>query len=86
MKYNTEEIYDKLLVAIENSGIDIPESIPDDLDLTEYISDSLQFVSLVINIEEELGIVLPDDFLLIDNFHSLTGLVNQLHELVETYK
>lgn len=86
MKYNTEEIYKKFLVAIEYSGIEIPESIPDDLDLVECISDSLQFVSLVINIEEELGIVLPDNFLLIDNFHSLTGLVNQLQELVEADK
>ena len=82
MTISAHYIKEKLLVAIENSGIELPETA-DDIDLTEFIVDSLQFVSVVINIEEELGVVLPDDFLLIDNFRSIIGLVNQLKELVE---
>lgn len=83
MRLSTHYINEKLLIAIENSGIEIPKITTDDIDLTEYIVDSIQFVSMVINIEEELGVVLPDEFLLIDNFRSIIGLVNQLKELVE---
>ena len=40
-----------------------------DIDIAEEIEDSLQFVSLIVEVEEELQIVLPDEFLILNNFH-----------------
>lgn len=71
-----------VLEVLENMGImldDIEQT--EDIDLTEYIIDSIQFVSFIIELERALDIVLPDNFLLIKNYGSLNTLCEALEEL-----
>lgn len=75
-------IEEKVANAIEIAGINAPVQLPDDVDLSLYIEDSLQFVNLIITLEEILNITLPDEILLIDNFHSLLGLICMIKEII----
>lgn len=62
--------------ALSNIGILIDEeTIDEDIDLTEYILDSLQFVSFIIELENELNIELPVEVLQYDKIRSLNGFV-----------
>lgn len=83
LNYKEDDVKTKLLIAIENSGVELPKTNAEDIDLVNFIYDSVQFVSMVVNIEEEFDIVLPDEFLIIDNFHSISGMTQQLIELIE---
>jgi len=76
-------IEERVVNAIETAGINAPIQLPDDVDLSLYIEDSLEFVSLIITLEETLNITLPDEILLIDNFRSLLGLISMIKEITD---
>lgn len=76
-------IEQKILNAIQAVGIIIEGFPENDIDLAMLLEDSIHFVTLIVTIEEELQIVIPDDFLLIDNFHSLNGFISMLEEVVK---
>jgi len=72
-----KNIRDIVYEVIDEMGIyiDITE---EDFDLSEYIVDSLQFLTFVINLEERLGIEIPDDLLLYDKMYSFNGYCRML--------
>lgn len=72
-----KNIRDIVYEVIDEMGIyiDITE---EDFDLSEYIVDSLQFLTFVINLEERLGIEIPDDLLLYDKMYSFNGYCKML--------
>ena len=49
-----------------------------DLDLREYIVDSLQYVYFIVELENRLGIELPDEILLYENLTSINGFANMV--------
>lgn len=68
--------------VLENMGIILDETEQEeDLDLTEYIVDSIQFISFIIELERVLNVVLPDNFLIFQNYHSLNALCGALKEV-----
>ena len=79
---NLLTIEERIVNAIEAAGINAPIQLPDDIDLTLYIEDSLEFVNLIITLEEMLDIILPDEILLIENFRSLIGLISLIKEII----
>lgn len=72
-----------IIEALISLGVDItPESQEkEDLDLTEYITDSIQFAGFIIELEDELGIELPYDYLSNENMRSLNQFTRLIAEL-----
>lgn len=71
-----EKIYELLC----NVGINVNEA--GKIDDTIKVMDSLQFVSLICDIENEFDIFIPDDFLIQNNFESLDDFVEQIERQI----
>lgn len=70
------DVREKLLNILEDSGIFIDRDniqSEHDIDLREYITDSIQFISFIVEIEKELNMEFPDECLLYDKIASLNG-------------
>ncbi|GHV15158.1 hypothetical protein FACS1894219_11920 [Clostridia bacterium] len=77
-----DEIKKVILSALDEIGVyfdDQDIKSETDIDLREYIVDSLQFISFVVELEHQLCVEYPDDLLLYDNIASLDGLSNAIY-------
>ena len=71
-----------ILNILNEIGISIDdEDISSDFDLSEYFIDSIQFITFIVELENELGFALPDDFLLFDKYRSFNALCGVLVEI-----
>ncbi len=52
-----------------------------DFDLREYVVDSLEFVSFIMEIEQHFEIEIPSELLIYDNIKSTVGFANMINEL-----
>ena len=78
------EIKNIILDILDKSGIYIdPTEMNEDLDLREYILDSLQYVYFIVELEERLQIELEDEILLYDNLSSINGFVNMIINMIQ---
>lgn len=75
------DIKEKLIACFEDVGIFIDFSEEDDIDLREYIDDSLQFISTIIAIEENFKVEFPAELMLYDNLASLNAFCKIIEEL-----
>ena len=67
-------IKNKMIEILNNLGNSITELDGEtDIDLQEYIVDSLQFISFILSVEESFGIEFPDEMLQIENIKSLNA-------------
>lgn len=74
-----ENIKKQIFEIFDENGIYITESeMQKDIDLREYLVDSIQFVYFIVELEERLGVELPDEILIYDNLSSLNGFVNMV--------
>ena len=72
-----------ILDFFEENGVYIGEvNENDDIDLHDYIADSMQYVYFIVELEKKLGIELPDQVLLYDNLTSLNGFSNFIEKLL----
>lgn len=53
-------------------------------DLTQFGIDSITFIHIIIALEEELGIEIPDDFLLLPKLNTIKKMVKVLSFLLKT--
>lgn len=65
--------------ALDTVGCFVPEG-NEDFDLREYLFDSLTFISFMIEIENLLGISLPDEVLNFELLASFNGFVELIGE------
>lgn len=63
----------------ENENGDVTS---DDVDLRNYISDSIMFISFIIELEKKFDIEFPDELLLVDSLSSLSGFSYLLVEII----
>ena len=71
-----------IIPILSNIGILIDEQMETfDVDLIEYILDSIQFISFIVELERELNIEFPDELLLYDNIRSLNGFISLIENL-----
>ncbi|MCK9626651.1 MAG: phosphopantetheine-binding protein [Bacteroidales bacterium] len=70
---------EKLIKVLELSGIIIDSKSETDIDLRGYITDSLQYISTIVSIENEFDIEFPDEVLKYDSLMSL----NAFSEIVD---
>lgn len=73
-------VYNMIIELLESMGFIIFEKDTTDIDIRDYIADSLQFMDFIVRIEEEFTVNLPDDFLGYDILSSCRGFVNMLIE------
>ena len=72
-------MYDFICSILDEMGFVVFET-GEDFAISDYIVDSIQFISFIVNIEEKLNVSLPDDFLSLDILQSAKGLANKLSE------
>lgn len=70
-------IYD----VLQETGILIDRS-EEDIDLRDFFQDSVQYISFVVNLEQRLGIEIPDDMLLLDSMASFHNFCTRVCSLV----
>ena len=77
------EIKEKVLYVMESIGVFVEDDVKDtNFDMRDYIVDSLQFITFIVNLEKELGIVYPDELLLMDKIGSLDGFCSIIESLM----
>ena len=74
-----DEIKEKVVTVLIDLGVMI-ENLEEDIDLREYIQESIQFISFIVQIEQVFDIELDDSMLLMDSISSLNGFVTNLVE------
>ncbi len=73
-----QRMKDLLAAILEEMGFIIFDIDNEDFAISDYITDSIQFLNFIISIEQLLGIELTDDFLKVDILSSANGLANKL--------
>lgn len=68
-----------ILRILEDLGIYIgEEERQSDFDLSSLFVDSVQFITFVLELEKQVGIELPDNFLLLEQYRSFYALCDAL--------
>ncbi len=75
------EIRKRIIEALNDVGV-ILMNDEDDVDISELITDSLQWISFIISLEDRMGVEWPDELVLIDNFTSLNALVRLVFDIL----
>ena len=78
---NIQEVREKMFIALDEIGI-IIDNKQEDFDLQEYITDSVTFITFIVNIEKQLEIEIPDDLLLITKMRSFTAYCETMLSVV----
>ena len=76
-----EEVKAVIHETLLESGIMI-DSIGDDLDLRDFIQDSVQFISFAVNLEQKLDVELNDELLLFDSIASFNNYSQKIYDLL----
>jgi acyl carrier protein len=77
-------IKNEIIRCAENAGIVLDsKASAEEVDLREYISDSLEFISFIVELENELGIEIPTEMLLFDNLASISSFSYMLKNLID---
>lgn len=75
--YDLEHIKSVIRTVIENRGLEFTE------DETAIDFDSLQFISMIVELEEALNITIDDDYLFLECFSSFVNIENTLTDILE---
>lgn len=73
-----------LIDVLEEAGIYVDYEEKDDINISNYIKDSIQFISIIVAMEEKLEIEIPDELLIIDTFSSFNHLIDIICEITKT--
>lgn len=80
MKFNGgTDMYNMICSVLDDMGYVVLEA-GEDFNISDYIVDSIQFISFIVNIEKKLNVSLSDDFLLPEILKSAKGFANKLAE------
>lgn len=74
----------KILIDVfEDAGIYVDCEEKDDINISNYIKDSIQFISIIVAMEEKLEIEIPDELLELDTFSSFNHLIDIIFEITK---
>lgn len=76
----------RILNVLNDMGILVVKDQEEDINLQDYITDSLQFITFIIELEKALEIEFPDELLLYENIRSLDGLASLIEEILKNAK
>ena len=78
-----DQIKKCIFEILDENGIYIDfDEMEKDLDLRDYLLDSLQYIYFVVELENKLGIELPDEILIYDFLSSINGFVNMVQDVM----
>ena len=79
-----DDIDKKIIQCMNDVGIIIDEAdlMRSDVNLTDYNIDSILFISLLVNIEELFGIIIPDEYMTYEILQSYCGFSTIIKEIV----
>lgn len=85
MNKNNMNIREVICSCLESMGVIIDLSVLDgeDIDLTEYGLDSLAFISFVVDLEQQLDIIIPEEYLSFGALRSLNGFIGMISQIIE---
>lgn len=81
MKKTKEEIIDIIIKTAADLGCFIDYDGEHDFDMGIYFADSISFISIIISLEEALGMEFPEDLLLIENYNSFERIVDTIYDI-----
>ena len=73
---------EKIKKCFESLGIILGEE--ENFLLEDYITDSVTFISLIVEIESSFGIEIPDEFLIQNSLRSFSDVCNMVDGLLNT--
>lgn len=76
--------YMLLRILKEKFGIIFLDDAQDDFAVSDYVQDSIGFMTFIVSVEEELGTELPDDFLDFELLASAKGFSEKLDYFKES--
>ena len=80
-----ENVKKCILEFFEENGVCIDQdAMANDIDLREYLIDSMQYLYFLVELERMLDTELPDEILLYDNLSSLNGFSNRIASILDT--
>ena len=77
-------IKNQLAEIFENEGVFIDSTEDEDINISNFIKDSVQFISIIVAIEEQFNIEIPSDLLILDTFNSFHHLIELINEILTT--
>ncbi len=77
-----EDRIKEIIVTVLELSEDDAKQITEDTDLLEYGLDSMTCVEMVVNLEEEFGITVDEEDLLVENMST----ISKIKDLVEKYE
>lgn len=78
-----EIVREKLLRVFQDVGINFTFNPDEDVDIQEYIGDSLQYITAIAEIENVFDIDLPDELLVFTALKSFYSFSEAIFELVQ---
>lgn len=75
MKYR-----EQIVQVLEEMGI-LVEKDEMDVNLQEFIVDSIQFITFIVNVEEKLNLTFPDEYLNYDSIETLAKFCDILQNI-----
>lgn len=79
MKMDNTIIIEELNNVLESIGILIDDI---NIDIMEYIPDSLIYISFITGIEETFNVLVPDEFLISDSVKTLSDIAGKVNDWI----
>lgn len=74
-------IKDRVIQCFENIGLFIDDSSENQL--VDIIEDSIMFISLIVELEEEFKIEIPDEYLVLGGFQEINEICQLINSIDE---
>ena len=78
-----DKIKNDVIEVLNELGIETEDIGENDVDLTEFIVESIMFISFIVELEDKLGIEIPEELLDIISIKSLNTFSTILEELLK---
>ena len=78
-----DKIKNDVIEVLNELGIETEDIGENDVDLTEFIVESIMFISFIVELEDKLGIETPEELLDINSIKSLNTFSTILEELLK---
>ena len=78
-----DKIKNDVIEVLNELGIESEDIGENDVDLTEFIVESIMFISFIVELEDKLGIEIPEELLDINSIKSLNTFSTILEELLK---
>lgn len=72
---------EKIRQCFENLGFMVDESEEQNFNLSDYVTDSLSYISLIVELEQSFDIEIPDDYLMQGKLETFQDICNMITTL-----